>query len=121
MTGAGDAHEANAVIIGTPIYYAGMTGEAASLIHRMLFPTVLYEVDQANDRLNPIRKKCGLIVTSQVSEEVLRRGYNYPYLKLQLRLSAGILATVKHSMQLILTSLRITADIMQVYLTWIIK
>ena len=72
-------HEADAVVIGTPIYYDGMTGEAASLIHRMLFPTVLYDVDQANDRLNPKRKKCGLIVTSQVSEEVLRRGYNYPF------------------------------------------
>ena len=70
-------HEANAVIIGTPIYYDGMTGETVSLIHRMLFPTVLYDVDQANDRLNPIRKKCGLIVTSQVPEEVLRQGYNY--------------------------------------------
>lgn len=72
-------HEADAVVIGTPIYYDGMTGETASLIHRMLFPTVLYDVDQANDRLNPKRKKCGLIVTSQVSEKILRRGYDYPF------------------------------------------
>lgn len=72
-------HEANVVIIGTPIYYDGMTGEVASLIHRMLFPTVLYEVDKENDRLNPIRKKCGLIVTSQVTNEILSRGYNYPF------------------------------------------
>src|SRR5574344_692137 len=72
-------HEANVVIIGTPIYYDEMTGETASLIHRMLFPTVLYDVDQANDRLSPFRKKCGLIVTSQVPKSVLDRGYNYPF------------------------------------------
>lgn len=72
-------HEANVIIIGTPIYYDGMTGETASLIHRMLFPTVLYNVDQENERLNPIRKKCGLIVTSQVPLSVLNKGYNYPF------------------------------------------
>ena len=64
-------HEADVVVLGTPIYYDGMTGEAASLLHRMLFPTVLYNKDQENDRLNPIRKRCGLIVTSQVSRKTL--------------------------------------------------
>lgn len=72
-------HKANGVIIGTPIYYDGMTGETASLIHRMLFPTVLYETDQANERLNPIRKKCGLLVTCQVTQSILNRGYNRPF------------------------------------------
>jgi multimeric flavodoxin WrbA len=72
-------HAADGVIIGTPIYYDGMTGEAASLIHRMLFPTVLYDVDQQNEKLNPKRKKCGLIVTSQVPRSVLDQGYNYPF------------------------------------------
>ena len=72
-------HEADVVVLGTPIYYDGMTGEAASLLHRMLFPTVLYNKDQENDRLNPIRKRCGLIVTSQVSRKTLDGGYNYPF------------------------------------------
>lgn len=72
-------HEADVVVIGTPIYYDTMVGEVSNLITRMLFPTVLYDVDQQNDRLNPIRKKCGLIVTSQVPKSVLDHGYNYPF------------------------------------------
>ncbi len=72
-------HTADVVVMGTPIYYDGMTGEMASLIHRMLFPTVLYNKDQENERLNPIRKKCGLIVTSQVPLDILNCGYNYPF------------------------------------------
>lgn len=54
-------HEANAVIIGTPIYYGNMTGETTSVIHRMLFPTTHYENDNSLDELLPIKKKCGLI------------------------------------------------------------
>jgi hypothetical protein len=49
---------------------------------------ILYDVDQANDKLNLIRKKCGLIVTSQVPEEVLHKGYNY-----QLETAAETIST----------------------------
>lgn len=68
-------HEANAVVIGTPIYYGDLTGEAASVIHRMLFPTMHYENDGTHDILLPIKKKCGLIVTGNVSEDGIRQGY----------------------------------------------
>lgn len=68
-------HEANAVVIGTPIYYGDLTGEAASVIHRMLFPTMHYEDDNAHDDLLPVKKKCGLIVTGNVSEAGIRQGY----------------------------------------------
>lgn len=68
-------HEANAVVIGTPIYYSDLTGEATSVIHRMLFPTMHYENDNTHDELLPIKKKCGLIVTGNVTEEGIRQSY----------------------------------------------
>ena len=68
-------HEANVVVIGTPIYYGDLTGEAASVIHRMLFPTMHYENDGTHDILLPIKKKCGLIVTGNVTEDGIRQGY----------------------------------------------
>ncbi len=67
-------HEANAVIIGTPIYYGNLTGETVSVINRMLFPTMHYENDSSHDELLPIKKKCGLIVTGNISEEGIRMG-----------------------------------------------
>ena len=67
-------HEANVVVIGTPIYYGDLTGEAASVIHRMLFPTMHYEEDNTHDELLPIKKKCGLIVTGNASAMYLKMG-----------------------------------------------
>ena len=72
-------HEANAVIIGTPIYYGDLTGEASSVIHRMLFPTVHYEDDNSHDTLLPIKKKCGLIVSGNATADYIRQGYGYPF------------------------------------------
>ena len=67
-------HEANAVIVGTPIYYGNMTGEAASVIHRMLFPTTHYENDNSLDELLPIKKKCGLIFSGNADPDYIRQG-----------------------------------------------
>ena len=67
-------HEANVVVIGTPIYYGDLTGEAASVIHRMLFPTMHYEEDGTHDELLPIKKKCGLIVTGNASSMHIKMG-----------------------------------------------
>ncbi len=70
-----EIHEANAVLIGSPVYYGNMTGEAVSVIHRMLFPAMHYEEDGSRDLLLPIKKKCGLILTMNMPEEGLREGY----------------------------------------------
>ena len=67
-------HEANAVIIGTPIYYGNMTGETASVIHRMLFPTTHYENDNSLDELLPIKKKCGLIFSGNADPGYIHQG-----------------------------------------------
>lgn len=68
-------HEANAVIIGTPVYYGNLTGETMAAINRMLFPTMHYENDGAHDELLPIRKKCGLIVTMNATADSIKQGY----------------------------------------------
>ena len=68
-------HEADALVLGTPIYYGDMTGETASVIHRMLFPTMHYEDDNTHDELLPIKKKCAMIVTGNVPEELISQGY----------------------------------------------
>lgn len=67
-------HEANAVIIGSPIYYGNLTGEAASVIHRMLFPTTHYENDNSLDELLPIKKKCGLIFSGNADSYYISQG-----------------------------------------------
>ncbi len=68
-------HEANALIIGSPVYYSSLTGEVISVIHRMMFPTMHYEEDGSHDQLLPIKKKCGLILTMNVPEEMIHKGY----------------------------------------------
>lgn len=68
-------HEANAVVIGSPVYFNNLTGETHSLINRMLFPPVHYEDDGSLDKLLPIKKKCGLIVTMNVPEKLIGMGY----------------------------------------------
>ncbi|MCM1488491.1 MAG: flavodoxin family protein [Firmicutes bacterium] len=72
-------HEANAVIIGSPAYYGDLTGETLSLIHRMLFPTMHYENDNTHDELLPIKKKCGLIVTMNATEDIVNKGYDHVF------------------------------------------
>jgi len=70
-------HEADGVIIGTPIYYGNLTGETVSVINRMMFPTMHYEEDGTHDELLPVKKKCGLIVTGNITDEGIRRGGGY--------------------------------------------
>ena len=62
-------HDANAVIIGSPVYYGNLTGEASSVIHRMLFAATHYENDDSLDELLPIKKKCGLILSGNDSAD----------------------------------------------------
>lgn len=69
-----EIHEANAVIIGSPVYYGDLTGEAAAVIHRMLFATTHYENDNSLDTLLPIKKKCGLIFSGNASVQYMRQG-----------------------------------------------
>jgi multimeric flavodoxin WrbA len=70
--------EADSVIIGSPVYYGNLTGQALSFINRLLFPVMHYEIDPRTGRPEKVlkkEKKCGLIVTMNASEEYNQSGY----------------------------------------------
>lgn len=70
--------DADVVIIGSPIYYGNLTGQALSFINRLLFPVMHYEIDPHTGKPEKIlkkEKKCGLITTMNASEEYVQNGY----------------------------------------------
>ena len=70
--------DADVVIIGSPIYYGNLTGQALSFINRLLFPVMHYEIDPQTGKPEKIlkkEKKCGLIATMNASEEYVQNGY----------------------------------------------
>jgi len=71
--------DADGVIIGSPVYYGNLTGQALSLINRLLFPTMHYEINEETSKPNKVlkkEKKSGLIVTMNASEQYLKEGYH---------------------------------------------
>ena len=58
-------HEADAVILGSPIYFSEITGEARSFLERFLFQYLNY--DDYTKPLSP-RKKTALVFTMNISE-----------------------------------------------------
>ncbi len=69
--------EADRVIIGSPVYYGNLTGQALSFINRLLFPVMHYEIDPLTGKPEKVlkkEKKCGLIVTMNASEGYLHSG-----------------------------------------------
>lgn len=69
-----EIHEANALIIGSPVYYGDMTAETAAVIHRMLFAATHYENDNSMDELLPVKKKCGIIFSGNAGTDYMRQG-----------------------------------------------
>ncbi len=69
--------DADGLIIGSPVYYGDLTGETVSFINRLLFPVMHYEMDEKGNFVRVLRKKkkCGLIVTMNVSAEQVAAGY----------------------------------------------
>jgi multimeric flavodoxin WrbA len=87
-------YEADALVIGSPIFYGNLTGQALSFINRLLFPVMHYEIDP--ETRTPVRvlekeKKCGLILTMNANEEYLRTGYakNFESLAKQIGMILG--------------------------------
>ena len=58
-------HEADAVILGSPIYFSEITGEARSFLERFLFQYLNY--DDYTKPLSP-KKRIGLVFTMNISE-----------------------------------------------------
>lgn len=59
---------ADALVIGSPIYFGTVTGETRSFLERLLFPSFTYTVPYGT--LSPRRIKTGFIYTMNVTEEV---------------------------------------------------
>jgi len=59
--------EADALILGSPVYFGSVTGEMRSFLERLLFPYLTYTVPYAS--LFPRKIKTGFIYTMNVTEE----------------------------------------------------
>lgn len=68
--------EADAFILGSPIYFGGVTGEMKSFMERLLFPYLRYSLPPVPESLFPRKIHTGLIYTMNVTEQVMKeRGY----------------------------------------------
>jgi multimeric flavodoxin WrbA len=66
--------EADAIILGSPIYFGSMTGEMRSFIERLLFAPLVYT--QPPRSLFPRKIRTGIIYSMNVTEEMsIERGY----------------------------------------------
>lgn len=67
-------HAADAVVLGSPIYFSEVTGEMRSFVERFLFQYLNY--DDYSKPLSP-RKKAGLVFTMNCPEEIFgQMGYD---------------------------------------------
>jgi len=69
--------DADALIIGSPIYFGSVTGETRSFLERLLFPYLTYTVNYAS--LAPKRIATAFIYTMNLTEEQSKE-YGYEYL-----------------------------------------
>jgi multimeric flavodoxin WrbA len=69
--------EADALIIGSPIYFGSVTGETRSFFERLLFPYLTYTVPYAS--IAPRKIATGFIYTMNVAEEQ-SKAYGYEHL-----------------------------------------
>lgn len=72
--------KADAIIIGSPVYFSYPTGEFRSFLERLLFPVHTYLVDKETGGLKTLRPKtipCGVIFTMNCPREWMEK-YNYP-------------------------------------------
>lgn len=71
-------HSADALIVGSPIYYSNPTGMFRNLIERLFFPVLRYDSDGHGGAMKYIEKKLnvGLIYTMNVTEEMYEK-FNY--------------------------------------------
>jgi len=64
---------ADAILLGSPVYFWGMSGEMKSLLERLLFPFYLYREDNDPERsLFPRKIRTGFIYTMNATLERLR-------------------------------------------------
>ncbi len=64
--------DADAIVIGTPIYYGSITSSAQAFLERLLFAADTYVIDEKGKRVSKIKKeiKTAMIYTMNVTEEL---------------------------------------------------
>jgi multimeric flavodoxin WrbA len=72
-----DVEKADAILLGSPVYFWGVSGEMKSFLERLMFPFYLYRKDDAPKRsLFPRNIPTGFIYTMNATEERLKQvGY----------------------------------------------
>lgn len=69
---------ADAIILGSPIYYGTVSGEMKSFMERLLFPYTEYTVNYSS--IFPKKIKAGFIYTMNVPEEIMQKmGYEQQF------------------------------------------
>ena len=71
---------ADAIIIGSPVYFSYPTGEFRSFLERLLFPVHTYLVDKETGKLKSLRPKTipvGIVYTMNCPKEWVEK-YHYP-------------------------------------------
>lgn len=68
------AVRADAVVIGTPVYFSDVTGMTRAFIERFVFPNFSYDLDVDGNRLPPrLRKQTAMIFTMNIPEQALEQ------------------------------------------------
>ena len=75
------AHEADVIVLGSPVYYSCPTGEIRSFMERLMFPVDTYMLDENGIRQRYWQKTIptAMILTMNVPEQALEQ-WNYPTL-----------------------------------------
>ncbi len=69
-----DIRKVDAILIGSPVYFWNITGEAKSLLERLLFPFYRYVVESdPNGSLYPRKIRTGFIYTFNAPEERMKQ------------------------------------------------
>lgn len=74
-----DVKAADALFLGSPMYYGQITGEMQSFIERMLFPNILY--DDNGGSLWPKKTQTAFFFTMNVNQQQFNRGHRLEALK----------------------------------------
>lgn len=71
------AWDADAIIVGSPVYYSNLTAPAIAFMNRLRFPLMYYELDALGVPVSLLEKKkrFGLIVTMNADAETVKKGY----------------------------------------------
>ena len=89
--------EADALVLGAPIYFGDVTGMMRSFLERFLFPSLCYQVDPATGALKTLaaKKPIGFIYTMNAPKEWGETAYSPMCNQIEGSLAAIYVSTVK--------------------------